>query len=362
MKLEQAFDLKSNSLNLLRVVLAASVIVSHSWPLGGFGPDPSIGGHGLGEWAVAGFFAISGYLITSSRLRMPMTPFLLRRAARIMPGFWACLVVTAFILAPLTALASGDSYRPLSGVTYVVTNAALRMKQYGIADTLLTVPYRGAWNGSLWTLFWEFACYIGIGVVFMLARARRDPRITGALWIALAVLTIASDRIDLPSDLPAGLFLMTCFAAGTLLRMYDARIPMSDAYAAVALAVLVGVTVLGQFRGLGALPFGYLLMWLAIRLPFHRFGSRDDISYGLYIYAFVVQQMLAEAGVQRYGVGVFIAASMALTVIPAWLSWRYVEKPAKDWSARWIKARRIGVPLQATSAERDLDSAADART
>lgn len=351
MKLEQAFDLKSNSLNLLRVVLAASVIVSHSWPLGGFGPDPTIGGHALGEWAVAGFFAISGYLITSSRLRMPMAPFLLRRAARIMPGFWACLVVTAFIAAPLTALATGESYRPLSGFTYLVTNATLRMKQYGIADTLQTVPFRGAWNGSLWTLFWEFACYIGIGTLFLLARARRDPRFTGALWIALAALTMASTRIDLPSDLPAGLFLTTCFTAGAVLRMYDAHVPMGDAYAAVAVLVLVAVTMLGQFRGLGALPLGYLLMWLAIRLPFDRFGSRDDISYGLYIYAFVVQQMLAEAGVQRLGVAVFIYTSAALSVIPAWLSWRYVEKPAKDWSARWIRQRRIGQPLQSTSAQ-----------
>jgi peptidoglycan/LPS O-acetylase OafA/YrhL len=131
--------------------------------------------------------------------------------------------------------------------------------------------------------------------------------------------------------------------------MYDDRVPLTERAAAMALAALVIVTAAGQFRTLGALPFGYLLMWLAVRLPFDSFGSRDDISYGLYIYAFVVQQMLAQAGVQRAGVVVFIMASLALTAVPAWLSWRLVERPAKDWSARRIRARQVAVPLQTTA-------------
>src|SRR3712207_9395911 len=61
------FPSRRNSLNFLRLVLATLVIVSHAWPLGGLGEDPHVGAVTLGYFAVAGFFAISGWLITESR-------------------------------------------------------------------------------------------------------------------------------------------------------------------------------------------------------------------------------------------------------------------------------------------------------
>ena len=92
-----AFDPRNNSLNALRLVFASMVIVSHAWPLGGFGRDPQIGGIAVGRWAVAGFFVISGYLIASSRGRTPFLTFLWRRFLRIFPGLWVCLLVTVLV-------------------------------------------------------------------------------------------------------------------------------------------------------------------------------------------------------------------------------------------------------------------------
>ena len=89
--LATAFDPRHNSLNALRLALATLVIVSHAWPIGGFGNDPHIGDLSFGGWAVAGFFAISGFLITSSRLRSSFSAYLWRRMLRIFPGLWvAC--------------------------------------------------------------------------------------------------------------------------------------------------------------------------------------------------------------------------------------------------------------------------------
>src|SRR5262245_6149816 len=97
--LADGFALRRNSLNFLRLVFALMVIVSHAWPVGGYGDDPRIAGEKLGTWAVAGFFAISGFLIANSRRHAPMGTFLVRRVLRIYPGYLVCLVVVAFAFA-----------------------------------------------------------------------------------------------------------------------------------------------------------------------------------------------------------------------------------------------------------------------
>src|SRR6476620_3295224 len=60
-------DARNNSLNLIRLVLALLVLVAHSYPLAGAGDGSVVRGESLGGWAVFGFFAISGYLISASR-------------------------------------------------------------------------------------------------------------------------------------------------------------------------------------------------------------------------------------------------------------------------------------------------------
>lgn len=51
---------RDNALDLIRILLAILIIVSHSFPVGGFGPDPAVGSLSLGHFAVGGFFSISG--------------------------------------------------------------------------------------------------------------------------------------------------------------------------------------------------------------------------------------------------------------------------------------------------------------
>ena len=95
---EVRFDGRRNGLNLVRLGLALAVLVSHGYALLGR-PEPAPGGEKVGTWAVFGFFAISGYLITGSRLSSPLSAYVLRRLARIYPAFLVCLGVTALALA-----------------------------------------------------------------------------------------------------------------------------------------------------------------------------------------------------------------------------------------------------------------------
>ena len=103
----------NNSLGFIRLVLASLVIVDHAFPLGGFGVEPvagwTIGQTSLGGIAVAGFFAISGYLITKSGLAADILQFLWRRFLRIFPAYWAVLLVTALVIAPIVWWADGHN-------------------------------------------------------------------------------------------------------------------------------------------------------------------------------------------------------------------------------------------------------------
>src|SRR5688572_10368973 len=105
------FDEGRNSLNALRLILAALVIVSHSWWLGGYGAEPHPGGMKLGTWAVIGFFGISGYLITRSRVHSRSAVSYCRaRFLRIFPGLAVCVAAVAFVMAPLAAGLTGRRY------------------------------------------------------------------------------------------------------------------------------------------------------------------------------------------------------------------------------------------------------------
>src|SRR6478609_8476417 len=106
-----AFDPHSNAITPVRLLLALTVVVSHSVETGGFGAPPltaETGGEAnLGLIAVMGFFGLSGFLIASSRERTARLPFLRNRALRILPGYWMAILVTAFVIAPLASALQG---------------------------------------------------------------------------------------------------------------------------------------------------------------------------------------------------------------------------------------------------------------
>jgi peptidoglycan/LPS O-acetylase OafA/YrhL len=327
-----AFDPRNNSLNALRLGLATAVIVSHAWPLGGFADDPELGDMSPGGWAVAGFFAISGYLIASSRTRASMGSFLWRRFLRIFPGLWVCLLFTAVVFVPIAAAREGGSPIVPVGprVSWLVSNGLLVPDHYGIAGTLAHTPYEGVWNGSLWTLLYEVGCYLLLGLMLSLAVVRRHPQVVGLAFLVAVALTVIDEKITpLPSHRVAtAAWLATFFLAGSLAYLYAHRIPMHWALGVGAGAILVVAAVFDDARVSAALPLAYLCLWLGVVLPFQRVGRVNDISYGVYIYAFPVQQLLALYGAQTVGLAGFVILSIVATLPFAAASWLLVERHA----------------------------------
>ncbi|MDM8084698.1 acyltransferase [Cellulomonas cellasea] len=320
----------SNALNFMRLVLAASVIVSHTAAIGGFQAEMPGWIGWVAEWAVNGFFVLSGFLIAGSRMRLPLGPFLWNRAVRIFPGYWMALIVVAIAVAPASALISGENYQLRSAMDYLLNNSMLLTNQWGIEGTLLTVPHPGAWNGSLWTLYYEFWAYLLAGVLLSGALIRRH-----AGWVSVGLLVIvtvsqvaALGAVDsMGASWLSALRLGAFFLAGMVMHFFGHRARLSWLAAVGCLVVLVIMLEFGQVNVLGHLPFAYILLWLGGRLP-TRIGSVNDLSYGTYVYAFPIQQLLALFGGVALGPYLFALVAFALTLPLAWASWRFIESPA----------------------------------
>ena len=306
--------------------------MSHSWPISGHGDDPKIGDLSVGTWAVAGFFVISGYLIASSRSRSAIGPFLWRRFLRIFPGLWVCLLFTVAVFVPIAEIREGYGlFVPISDrVNYIVTNGLLVPDHFSIDGTLATVPFAYAWNGSLWTLLYEVGCYLLIAALLSLAVVRRRPSLVAATFVICVSLAVIDQKVrPLPSHrVGTAVGLATFFLAGSLVYVYGRRIPHHWLLGVAAIGTLVGLAYAHQASVAAAVPLAYTCMWLGVVLPLQRVGRTNDISYGVYIYAFPAQQILAVYLASKVGIGGFVALSIALTVPFAAASWFLVERPA----------------------------------
>lgn len=346
------FEPRRNALNALRLLLAAAVLVSHSWPLSGHEPEPNLGGANLGTWAVFGFFGISGYLITRSRLSgRPARDFYRARALRIMPALVVALLVVAFVFAPLSQLLDPTAaWDPVSSVTFVARNLFLYppapIAQPGIAETLAGVPYPLLWDGPLWTLFWEGCCYLGIGIGASLLPRRWLPAATLIVFGLLTAVSLAGAfGAPVPELAQRVIPMILAFVGGMIVLLFGDRLRQNIITVVIAGGVLVGAVLLGLVPSLGPLPLAYLLLVLGNVLPLTRVGAEFDLSYGVYIYAWPVQQMLALAGAAALPLPVYILLVVVGTVPLAFLSCWLIERPALRLKGRAIRRDAVEAPF-----------------
>lgn len=350
--LSSGFIPRSNALNSIRLVLAILVIASHTTDLAGFTPEESHTGGFLGEGMVVdSFFAMSGFLMARTWARRPSWGrYLWHRFVRLFPAFWFAAVVVALVIAPASVIVAGGSLDGLftgagGAFSYVWSNGSLWLGQVGIRGTPTGVPVDGTWNLPIWTMGWTVTCdlaLVGLGL-FGLIRGRRWPvlvALAGA-WGANAVMAAVGERmIAGPGALiaPGSRFLLL-FLVGVALFQWHDRIPLSGLLAVAAFdAVILSEFLLeDHYRILGAIPLGYLVLWLGSRLPV-RVGSRNDLSYGLYLFGWPAQQVLAMLGGVALGWWAFTATSVLIALPAAALSWFLVEKRAmrlRDWTPSW---------------------------
>lgn len=383
------FDSRSNAIGLLRHVLASVVLVAHSWQVGFNAENPTVrffsGQTQLGSLGVFGFFALSGFLVTGSGVKLSAGRFMWHRVLRILPGLWVCLACCAFVIAPIVAFAHGQGplgfWRAPDGPAgYFTRNLFASMEQVTISGLFADTPYGNGhpttFNAPMWSLRFELLCYLGVGVLCAFGILRRARWVVLLLCMlfsaALITQTLRGATLATPKPFPGiigpvplfGLFnvhelviLGFLFLFGAVLQLYKHRVPLHGSVAIVAAVVLVGSLRLGGFLAVGLAAYAYLLLYAAVALPkrLDAIGRSWDYSYGIYIYGYPMQLVLASAGVYRLGLVGYTVLSMLATMVFAVPSWHLVEKRAMR-----LKNMRLVPPAPPPAAPAVLDGAAPA--
>lgn len=354
MKLVDVFDPRCNALNAWRLALAAEVVLCHSW--GATGRVPPIGPlyQLLLCVGVDGFFAISGFLITASWLNNPrLREYLTARALRILPGFYVCLFVTAFVIAPIgVAIQGGAAARLIesgASLEFVLKNSFVALIQFDIGGTPTGVPVVGQWNTPLWSLIWELLCYLAVaalGVAGLASRRWVSPAILGLAVIAATLLgpmAFAPGLTQQQGDPVTSILFLAArtgimFAAGAFMYHWREVIPARWSLVAVSVVIVLASSVLPDYRVVGAIPLAYALIVSGSLIHNKRMRLRTDLSYGVYIYAFPIQQLLVINGLVVLTPLAFFGVSMAATLPIAALSWFLIEKRALSLKSRFKRS------------------------
>jgi peptidoglycan/LPS O-acetylase OafA/YrhL len=323
---------RDNNFNLLRMLAATGVLVSHAYPisLGHGAPEPlsgSLDGTTLGMVCVMVFFSISGFFITRSfEQKHSLTGFLRARALRLFPALAVVLLVTVAVSAVFLTDAPPHAFWPAAG-EYLLRNLFLFFPRYPLPGVFETNPYGTAINGSLWTLNYEVLCYLGVVICGVLGLLGRRAAFAAGLGLFLVLYAI-TEALSLHTRIENLARLGLPFAIGMSFWVWRAVIPLSWPLAGVALvaAVLLRPTPLFSFALTLALAYGVFVLGYARIRFFDGYTRLGDYSYGTYVYAFPLQQLVASFGVISPLTNMALAFPAVL--LCAVLSWVFIEAPA----------------------------------
>lgn len=368
----------------LRALACLMVIACHAVMYAGFESSRHISWRVLtvGEAGVALFFVISGYLVAGPFARALVEgrglpagrPFLLRRAARIFPGWWVAFGVAVLAL-PLLGLA-------LPSAAVVLTNLGLVQGFF---------PWGAGPLGVGWTLCLELAFYAVVPVVALAVRRWGPATISAdalivclaAAWVVLTVGGLAQTLVAVPvrhgigrdlasvySDaagtagflalfipgILASVALLPAAAGGRAARFaagivdHPALASLGAAPALAAAAVAFGVGASFVAFAFLSLAMGVVFLLAITHGPRHahrlRLPARVGLlTYGLYLYHTTIAALLERLGVAFHPGDVPVLSALAGWLIPtlvlfaltlpvALLSWRAVERPLINLAAR----------------------------
>ncbi len=330
---------RDNNFDFLRLFAAGMVVYGHGWVLA-TNAGPGFWGVPFARIGLDIFFAISGYMVTGSWQRSPsLLRFLAKRALRIFPGLIACVLATAYILGARLTNLPLQAYLTNDQTLDYLRNIQLEQR-LNLPGVFEGMRLGGAVNGSLWSLFPEVLCYLTVPLLGLL-------RLRLRLW-TLGVGAAAAGI--------SGMWMFYGYGGeavvfyGTDVKYMLVQVPF---FFLGALYGLLGDRMPNFYRADFAL-LGYSLNWMVaswfswwnmpvewVTLPYmvlcfgrmsmpviRRAGRFGDFSYGMYLYAFPVQQFVLAAMPRNQHP---IITCMILTVPLAVLSWYLVEAPALRW-------------------------------
>jgi peptidoglycan/LPS O-acetylase OafA/YrhL len=335
------------------------VVVSHSFALTGtpFEPFSNWTGYDSGGGiGVAIFFVISGYLVSGSVERRSTADYLASRALRIMPALALVTCFEVLVIGPAFTTLSLPAYFSNIATWGHLANPLIYGINFWLPGTFKNLP-NIAVNGSLWTLPIECGLYLLLpAMAFCGGITKRGTAIAFAAccaayfiatsWFGLTTQKQGPEVLRGVETLSA-VKLTTFFFAGAALRAYRDDISLNAGGAIICCALLYAAawTPVAMAVYFACLP--YLVIFIAFRPPAISLERIGDLSYGIYLFAFPVQQSLITMFHLDQRPIRLLELAIPVVVSLAFLSWRYVEAPALRLRSR--KTATI-IPMSAAAA------------
>jgi peptidoglycan/LPS O-acetylase OafA/YrhL len=374
--------------DFLRVALATGVVAWHThYVLSGNLPGSVNADQTWLVWfpgyaILVMFFALSGFLIAASGLRLSLKNFLINRGMRIIPALAVEVVLSALILGPVfTTLPLSDYFASLH--TYQYLTNIVGLINYFLPGVFVGNPAPEV-NNSLWTVPFEYACYAVMAAFIVFGLLRKPALImAGALLLvgvglAMIVAGYAAPAQSIPTAgatqplltklfgatlfLGRGSRLLVSFMLGIAIFLYRDKLPYDWRLFAACVVLCVVAAVLGPapwmtqplLNAVVCPALVYITAFLGVsKLPRLPLFSKGDYSYGIYLYGFPVQQAVktllpvADPFVQ-------FAVAMVLITLFAAFSWHVIEKPILKLRRRFsFVARERLAPTDAGAAPRE---------
>lgn len=323
----------SSGFDYMRIGLAIAILCWHTiYTLHGEAAERTY----WAEWrAVLGgllpmFFILSGFLVAGSLVRAgSIGKFLSLRALRLYPALAVEVLLSALILGPLLTKAPLSDYFS-SAQFWAYFHNIVGYITYPLPGLFTTNPVPNVTNVSLWTIPFELECYILLTVVVLFGLHSRRALLLAGLIALVAYKTWVLARLPdvWQSAAPQGRLLVASFVAGVLAFLYRDRIPWRFGLFAVALVLQLVFTRDAATAYLAVIPTAYVTVYLGLLNPRkYTFLMRGDYSYGLYLFAFPIQQTYAQLFAQHRVGWMSIAFSLCLGLAYAAFSWHCIEKP-----------------------------------
>lgn len=354
---EPALEHRNNRFDALRLVAACAVFWAHADFLYRLHLPVPFAGHSLGSLAVYVFFFVSGFLVCQSWRRQPeLLAFTAKRVIRIYPGLVVASVFSVVVIGGAMTTLTAGAYWAHAGTWHNLANNASGLASVQVLPGVFeSNPFARTVNGSLWTIRYELAMYAVLCVLAVCARRHRIVYPAAAVVLAVLWFVARTGQWDRHLSAMRGYFAEVfrwgdfcgfgvCFFIGATFAAYQLRPRgwmVGGALACAALAYYAPHAGLVQLAVWALVALGtYCAAFLCVREGTRTAASNWDVSYGVYIYAFPVQQAFAAMGLARgWPFWLYAAASAGIVAVLAIASWWLIERPAIRAGHRWLRRR-----------------------
>ena len=322
-----------NNFDLLRLFAALLVFWFHALAFTGR-PIPM-----LFSWVAPGplgvyiFFLISGYLVSMSWQSDPdAARFLVRRSLRIFPALIVLVALTALLLGPAVTTVPLREYFHHAFFRQYFYNIVL-LPRYALPGVFEHQVVPNAVNGSLWSLPVEFTFYLAL----MLLGLMRAPRwallvlAVGGAWLTLQWSVMRENLVIvygmiLQDVVQYGVY----FLIGACVSRFRLERWLTITSLCVAVVMMIAAEpwpTVSRIVSWVAFPCIFLTFGLASSIAARALARLGDYSYGVYIYAFPVQQSTLYL-LPSLPMTAYVLLSLTLTFALAAASWHFIENPA----------------------------------